>query len=136
MHSRYFSVLVRSFICVIGVGVTGIAYYALTKPMAIREALPLRAIVTMHEFYQDSAPLPDFAHCIRTDITAQDFKLFVAKMKLSPYRGVKSFPPCEAKWWAASADSSMAFFNSENQEQVQAMAKFENGTLYYVVSSP
>jgi hypothetical protein len=136
MRSRYFSILFRLGICVIGAVVIGMAYYALTKPMAVRQALPLRAVVAMHEHYQDSAPLPDFVHCVRTEITSQDFKLFVARMKLVPYRGVRSFPSCEAKWWAASADSSGAFFNPENDEQTQAMAKFENGTLYYVNSVP
>jgi hypothetical protein len=109
-------------------------YYLMTKPMAVRAALPLRAIVAMNESYQDAAPLPDFEHCISTDISAGDFQSFVAAMKLVPYRGTKSFPSCDAQWWTASGDASGAFYSPKNEEAAQAMAKLENGKLYYVAN--
>jgi hypothetical protein len=134
MPIHYFSSAFRFVICVLGAGLIGITYYVLTKPMAVRIALPLRAVVTMREFYQDSAPLPDFIHCIRTEVTEPEFKLFVAKMKLVPYQGVQAFPSCEAGWWSASADSSMAFYDPAGGEETGRMAKFENGKLYYLAS--
>jgi hypothetical protein len=89
----------------------------------------------MHESYQDAAPLADFEHCVSTDISARDSQAFVDGMKLIPYRGTKPFPSCATGWWTASGDASGAFYSPGNEEATLAMAKRENGRLYYVAGN-
>lgn len=90
----------------------------------------------MHEHYVDFAPLPDFIHCISTEVTEREFESFVTQMKLVPYRGTKYFPTCLTSWWTGSADTSQAFYDPINKEETQTMAKFEKGRLYFVTGYP
>ncbi len=111
----------------------GAAYYLMTKPMAVRIALPLRAVATMDEYYWDAGMLPDFVHCVRAKVSEEEFRRFVNSMKLAPYHGRGKFPECQyAAWWDASADASNSFAPQPTRGGGGApMAKFEHGTLYY-----
>jgi hypothetical protein len=129
--THYLAAFVRCIGCA---ALFGIAYYLLNKPMAVRMALPIRTVVGMQEYYQDAAPLPDFIHCVKAEITEPEFKLFVAQMQLVPYRGTQSFPSCDLKWWSASEDSSISFYRAGDEVDPHIMVKFENGSLYYWAS--
>ncbi|WP_428382056.1 hypothetical protein [Nevskia ramosa] len=112
--------------------VLSIGYYVFTKPMAVRMALPVRAVLSMDEFYQDAGFLPDFIHCVRAEVTEPEFSSFTTRMKLVPYKGSDSFPRCDANWWSASGSASGAFYDPAQREGDTLMVKYENGRLYYV----
>ncbi len=112
--------------------VLSIGYYVLTKPMAVRMALPVRAVLSMDEFYQDASFLTDFIHCVRAEVTEAEFSTFATRMKLVPYKGSDAFPRCDTNWWSASGSASGTFYDPTQREGDALMAKFENGRLYYV----
>lgn len=111
------------------------AYYCLTKPLAVRMALPIGAVVSMDEVYE-SYPNGDYLHCLRAHISPTRFSDFAETMALQKGVGlVERLPACSADWWNSGLFKGVVFGNRNNTNESSTYAIYKDGWVYYVSHS-
>lgn len=117
------------FFTVLGVCVI---WYSLTKPLAVRFALPISSVVTMDESYQDY-PNGDYLHCVSTEVTDSEFKKFSEKMGLRKGEGlIDRIPSCAVDWWVRELSLKDLYGNRDNTNESSYFSVYSNGRVYFV----
>ena len=125
------------FLALIGVLVLACTGLVL-MPSTARRALPWEA-TDIHEFYSDARFGADHKRCLKARVTHDGFLEFARRLKLTEkYDRMKprdepvSWPGCVEPWWDASASLEGALFEDALDTNYYAVAKYENGYVYFV----
>ena len=121
-------ILMAFFITLIGI----VAYYALTKPLAVRVALPMRSLISMDEVYE-SSPNGDYLHCIRAKASEAEFDQFTDELMLHEVKNlVGSRHHCDAEWWDKNFYAENVSGRDDNTSESSSYASYRNGFVFYI----
>jgi hypothetical protein len=107
-------------------------------PSAARRALPSDA-TEVHEHYRDARFGSDYVRCLKARVSRDGFVEFARRLNLTEeYVSEKhcrlelSWHACNEPWWNPPASLEGALFEPGSDKTECAMAKYENGYLYFV----
>ncbi|MGB6041788.1 MAG: hypothetical protein WBF93_01410 [Pirellulales bacterium] len=124
--------------CLFGLAV---AWHFFTASLA-RRSLPWGA-TEIHEHYSDSGfPHYDFHRYLKARITETEFKAYAAKLNLSRIYSTEKHADLSPRWgsldepwWTPPASLDGAYFDHIDGDDYFAMAKYDNGYVYFVAMS-
>ena len=113
----------------------------LLMPSAARRALPWNA-TDIHEYYSDARFGSDYMRCLKARVTHEGFLEFARRLKLNDKHDPEnhrhelvSWPGCAEPWWDPSPSLEGALFEYTTDKTYYAVAKYENGYVYFTAFS-